>query len=49
MKTKKTFGDRAFSAAAPTLWKKLPSDIKDEDNFEHFKSKQKNLLRKACE
>ena len=32
-KTKKTLGDRAFSAAAPRLWKKLPHDIKDEDNL----------------
>ena len=48
--TKKTLGDRAFSAAAPTLWKKLPSGIKDEDNFERFKSKLKTFLfRKAYE
>ena len=37
--TKKTVGDRPFTAAAPSLWNKLPSEIRDEDNFERFKSK----------
>ena len=34
-KIKKTLGDRAFTAAAPSLWNKLPSEIRNEDNFEH--------------
>ena len=33
-KTKKTLGDRAFNAAAPSLSNKLPSAIRDEDNLE---------------
>ena len=32
-KTKKTLGDRAFTAAAPSLWNKVPSEIRNEDNF----------------
>ena len=47
-KTMKTLGDRAFTAAAPSLWNKLPSEIRDEDNFEHFKSKLKTFLFRAA-
>ena len=43
-KTKKTLGDRAFTFAVPSLWKKLPSEIRDEGNFERFKSKLKTFL-----
>ena len=43
-KTKKTLGDRAFTAAAPSLWNKLPSAIRDEDNFKRFKSKLNTFL-----
>ena len=32
-KTKKTLGDRAFTNTAPSLWNKLPSEIREEDNF----------------
>ena len=35
--TKKTLGDRAFSAAAPKLWNGLPSQIRNEPNFNRFK------------
>ena len=35
-KTKKTLGDRAFTAAAPSLWNKLPREIREKDNFESF-------------
>ena len=49
-KTKKTLGNRAFTAAAPSLWNKLPCAIREEDNFNHFKSKLKTFLfRKAFE
>ena len=49
-KTRKTLGDRAFTAAAPSLWNKLPCAIREEDNFNHFKSKLKTFLfRKAFE
>jgi len=47
-KTKKTLGDRAFTAAAPSLWNKLPSEIWNEDNFECFKSKLKTFLYRAA-
>ena len=47
-KTKKTLGDRAFTAAAPSLWNKLPSEIRNEDNFERFKSKLKTFLFRAA-
>ena len=43
-KTKKTLGDRAFTAAAPSLWNKLRSAIRDEDNLTRFKSKLKTFL-----
>ena len=43
-KTKKTLGDRTFTAAAPSLWNKLPCAIREEDNFNHFKSKLKTFL-----
>ena len=47
-KMMKTLGDRAFTAAAPSLWNKLPSEIQDEDNFERFKSKLKTFLFRAA-
>ena len=43
-KTIKTLSDRAFTSAAPSLWNKLPSEIRNEDNFERFKSKLKTFL-----
>ena len=43
-----TLGDRAFTAAAPSLWNKLPSEIRDEDNFERFKPKLKTFLFRAA-
>ena len=47
-KTKKTLGDSAFTAAAPSLRNKLASEIRDEDNFERFKSKLKTFLFRAA-
>ena len=47
-KMMKTLGDRAFTAAAPSLWNKLPSEIRDEDNFERFKPKLKTFLFRAA-
>ena len=44
MKIKKKLGDRAFTAAAQSFWNKLPRAIRDEDNFERFKSKLKTFL-----
>lgn len=37
--TKKTLGDRAFTAVAPSLWNKQLREIQEEDNFECFNSK----------
>ena len=40
----KTFGDRAFSWAAPTLWNRLPVKLRKMDNLEGFKSAIKTVL-----
>ena len=34
----KSYGDCAFSAAAPTLWNRLPANIRIASSFENFKS-----------
>ena len=39
-----TFGDRAFSAAAPVLWNSLPENIKCIDNLNSFKRSLKTHL-----
>ena len=46
--TWKTFGDRAFTKAGPSLWSELPDDIRRASSVETFKS-QLNifLFRKA--
>ena len=46
--TKKTLGDRAFSATAPRLWNRLPQDLRNEDNFVKFKSFLKTYLFKLA-
>ena len=49
-KAKKTLGDRAFTAAASSHWNELPCTIREEVNFNNFKSKLKTFLfRKAFE
>ena len=40
----KTYGDRAYSVAAPTLWNALPSDIKCCTTLSDFKCKLKTHL-----
>ena len=40
----KTFGDRAFSKAAPKLWNNLPSDIRSTKTLSLFKSRLKTHL-----
>ena len=35
--TKKTLGDRAFLAEVPKLWNGLPSQIRNEPNFNRLK------------
>ena len=43
-----TFGDRAFSIAAPRLWNQLPDHIKDCDSVNSFRSKLKTFLFKEA-
>ena len=40
----KTYGDRAISYIAPTLWNSLPSNIGKTDKLQTFKSKLKTLI-----
>ena len=44
----KTFGDRAFSVAAPRLWNNIPPDIRSIDNIIDFKQSIKTLLYSQC-
>ena len=39
-----TYGDRAFSVIAPSLWNDLPIEIKDCDTVPIFKRKLKTYL-----
>ena len=39
-----SYGDRAFSVAAPSEWNNLPSDLKDCTSYNLFKSKLKTNL-----
>ena len=43
-KTLKTLGDRAFAVAAPHLFNALVRYIRDEDNFNRFKTLVKTFL-----
>ena len=40
----KTYGDRAFGVAAPRLWNKLPSSVKDKPSVNAFKKALKTHL-----
>ena len=42
----KTYGQRAFSVAAPRLWNKLPFEIRACSDVDIFKSKLKTFLFK---
>ena len=42
--TKKILGDRAFLAAASKLWNGLPSQIRNEPNFNRFKGLLKGAV-----
>ena len=45
--TRKTFGDRAFFHAGPTVWNALPSSLRNCRNIDSFKVQLKTyLLRK---
>ena len=41
-----TMGDRSFAVAAPTLWNRLPDDIRMCDSYSTFKSKLMTYLLK---
>ena len=40
----KTFKARSFSVAGPTLWNKLPLELRQQQNFQLFKKQLKTLL-----
>ena len=42
--TRKTFGDRAFFHAGPTLWNGLPSSLRNCRNIDSFKVHLKTYL-----
>lgn len=44
----KTYGDRAFSIAAPKEWNKLPTDLKQSPSLSCVKSNIKTYLFKLC-
>ena len=44
----KTYGDRSFSIAGPTLWNKLPSDIRLSESVDIFKQKLKTHFFKQA-
>ena len=41
---KKSFGDRSFSVAAPTLWNNLPASLRSMSSTSSFKSQLKTHL-----
>ena len=41
---KKTLGDRAFTVVSPHLFNALPRYIRDQDNFNRFKTLVKTFL-----
>ena len=41
-KTKKTTGDRAFFAAAPTLWNPIPDELRALGSLKTFMAQLKN-------
>ena len=45
-KMKKSFGDRSYSVAAPTLWNTLPVSLRNTDSILTFKSSLKTYLFK---
>ena len=47
-KMKKSFGDRSFSVAAPTLWNALPVSLRSIKCISTFKSKLKTYLFKLA-
>ena len=46
--TRKTFGDRAFFRAGPTVWNALPSSLRNCVNIDSFKEQFKTYLFKKA-
>ena len=46
--SKKTFAARSFSVLGPELWNKLPSTIREIDNYARFKKELKTHLFKIA-
>ena len=46
--TRKTFGDRAFFHAGPTVWNALPSSLRNCRNIDSFKVQLKTYLFKKA-
>ena len=44
----KTYGDRAFSAAAPRLWNQLPPELRSVTSVDQFRSQLKTYLFKLA-
>ena len=44
----KSFGDRSFSVAAPTLWNKLPANLRNISSLSTFKSCLKTYFFKLA-
>ena len=47
-RSKHSWGDRAFSIAAPRLWNALPADIRNSPTLAHFKGSLKTHLMKEA-
>ena len=47
-RSKHSWGDRAFSIAAPCLWNALPADIKNSPSLAHFKGSLKTHFMKEA-
>ena len=45
---KKSYGERSFSVAAPTLWNTLPVSLRNTDSILTFKSSLKTYLFKLA-
>lgn len=45
---KRTFADRSFSVAGPTLWNRLPEKIRSEEDHKTFKKILKTFLFESC-
>ena len=44
----KTYGDRAFSAAAPRLWNQLPPELRSVTSVDQFRMQLKTYLFKLA-